>query len=180
MRDYLQPGVEMAELIVYSTGLTDKITIPFGVEKTPREVTRLQVVCRDNQGNLAKPMWLVLGGDDFGKHQNGENPFWYKIPGATGYESSTPEEVLANMEIGTKISVSIPVRKGSSNLKDIFTEWEIQGNPFEMGNELANETMRQFDNPANKEQWDLLVQGQSASVDNFLIFPLMITYERPQ
>jgi hypothetical protein len=186
MPDYFPSGVKKAELIVHSTGITDKITIPFGKDKAPREVTRLQVVCRDNQGTLQKPMWLILGGDTFGKYQNGENPFWHIYPdGVNGYESLTTDEVLGKMKAtkGARLDVMIPADQGNGFLQDKFLEWDLQGpgyvNHFEIGNELANESVRQLALPENKTQIDLLLAGQSVSIDNFSLYPLMITYYAP-
>lgn len=184
MPEYFPAGVTKAILIVHSTGITDKVTIPFGKDKVPREVTRLKVVCRDNQGNIQRPMWLILGGDDFGKYHNGENPFWYHLPdGTNGYESSSIKEVLAKIQIGARIEVMIPTNSGNGNLREKFNEWDLHGdgytNHFEMGNELANQAVREFSVPENEAQLDLLLAGQSVNVDDFSLHPLMINYDRP-
>lgn len=163
---YMPTDIVVAELKVHATDNIKTVKIPMGRDKVEREVTMLQVVCRDAGGDIAKPMWLVLGGSDFGENKDGTNIFWFSpTDGGSGQWVTTIDVILQNIPKGLEIRVRIPTKKSASNLVD---------RPFDEGatNELANEALRQFD--ANQEQVKLILEGQSVSQDDFILIPLMI------
>jgi hypothetical protein len=165
---FISPDTAFAELSVHSTGVTQKIKMPLGKDNQEQNVTMLQVVCRKANGNIAKPMWLVLGSGSFGKDHNGKNTYWITVNNGTGIgiEVVTTDQVVNQIEKGLEIRVDIPVKKGSGNLVDRF--WDIG-----TSNQLANEAIRRFDQ--NQDQLKQIVDGMGASQDDFQLFPIRIT-----
>lgn len=166
-------GVAFAELKVHATGNIKVEKIPMGrdKDKVEREVTMLQVVCRDNNSNIVKPMWLVLGGKDFGEKKDGKNIFFLGMPdGGIGRWPTTIDVILQNILVGVEIRVAVPVNLGSTqpnNLRDRFYSGEGTSN------EVVNEALRQFDK--NEKQLKLIVDGTGPTEGDFILIPLMIT-----
>lgn len=158
----------MAELSVYTTGNVKKEKTLLGKNGVEAEITMVQVVCRDVNGNLTKPMWLVIGSDSFGKNKSGNNIYWITIDNGTlvGITVTTIDEILKQISKGLEIRIDIPVKRGNANLVDRF--WENGAS-----NQLANEAIRRFEQ--SQEQIDLIVQGVGVSQDDFQLFPIRIT-----
>ena len=173
--DIYPPGLVFAELKLRATGNKDKediktITVPWGEEKTPREVKILRVVCRDANSNIMEPMWLVLGGQDFGENRDGTAVYWYIANnGDNGRKIMTVQELMTRISEGLEINVNVPIKIDSPSVKDRFGDYYgLDG----YSNELTNQAVRTFyENEAIIKQ---IVNGGGIDQKDWILYPLLI------
>lgn len=145
------------------------ITVPWGEEKVPREVKILRVVYRDANLNIMDPMWLVLGGEDFGENHDGTAVYWYKVDESTGLKIMTLQELIPHISEGLKIKVNVPVKIASPSVRDRFGDYYgLEG----YSNELTNQAVRTFyENEAVIKQ---IVEGGVVNQKDWIMYPLII------
>jgi len=129
-----------------------------------REVKLIQVVCRDKNGAIEEPIWVVLGGIDFGKDRDGKNVYWTNDGGSIVV--TTPDQILTQINQGEEIRITLVTKNGSGSFRD---HWENHGG----GNESAQESARQLSE--KQEQINQLVEEIGVNESDFELFPLMIT-----
>lgn len=173
--DIYPPGLVFAELQLHATGNKigediKTITIPWGEEKTPREVNILRVICRDANLKIMEPMWLVLGGEDFGENHDGTAVYWYIANnGNNGRKIMTVQELITRISAGLKIKIEVPVKIASPSVKDRFGDYYgLDG----YSNELTNQAIRTFYD--NEEIIKQIVGGSEVNQKDWVLYPLII------
>lgn len=165
-RDF-QPDALYAQFRFHYTGAFDDTTIPVvvdGVEE-PRTVKLIQVVCRDASKNIGEPIWIVLGGYDFGKHRGGENVYWTN--GGSRLSITDVSDMFSKLKPGEEIWAVLPVKTGSSTLRNDF--WDHNG-----GDELADQSIREF--PKVQDQVNLLLNRNSVTQKDLVLIPTMLKF----
>ena len=176
--DVIPSGTTFAQLQLHATGNINNVdiktvTVPWGEDKLPREVYILRVVCRDANSNMMEPMWLVLGGDDFGAEHDGTAVYWYTASnGDNGRRIMTVQELITKISEGLKITVSVPIKISSPSVRDRFGDYYgLEG----YSNELYAQAVRTFyDNEAIIKH---VVSGGAVNQKDWIMYPLFMEFD---